>query len=161
MFYTTNLSPLLITKYGFMLIIILTNYQQCPLPLMIFPSRELSKLPQVDINSKLATDNSLSYTHGFNFFDYELHRAKSFDSVTRQFVSSSHCEISGQPGGIRTHNLVIARVLLDNAYLLCSKNYFQYILSLPLSLKRQTNKIKTTENLKLTDLSDHLLKHCA
>ena len=27
MFYTTNLSPLLITKSGFMLIIILSNYQ--------------------------------------------------------------------------------------------------------------------------------------
>ena len=27
MFYTTNLSPLLVTKYGFMIIIILSNYQ--------------------------------------------------------------------------------------------------------------------------------------
>ena len=33
MFYTVNSSPLLITKQGFMLIIILSNYQQCPLPL--------------------------------------------------------------------------------------------------------------------------------
>ena len=33
MFYTNNLSPLLVTKKGFMLIIILSNYQQCPLPL--------------------------------------------------------------------------------------------------------------------------------
>ena len=33
MFYTINLSPLLVTKKGFMLIIILSNYQQCPLPL--------------------------------------------------------------------------------------------------------------------------------
>ena len=34
MFYTTNLSPLLITKKGFVLTIILSNYQQCPLPLI-------------------------------------------------------------------------------------------------------------------------------
>ena len=33
MFYTINLSPLLVTKKGLMLIIILSNYQQCPLPL--------------------------------------------------------------------------------------------------------------------------------
>ena len=33
MFYTINLSPLLVTKKVFMLIIILSNYQQCPLPL--------------------------------------------------------------------------------------------------------------------------------
>ena len=33
MFYTINLSPLLVTKWGFMLIIILRNYQKCPLPL--------------------------------------------------------------------------------------------------------------------------------
>ena len=33
MFYTINLSPLLIAKKGFMLIIILSNYQQCSLPL--------------------------------------------------------------------------------------------------------------------------------
>ena len=33
MFYTTNLSPLLVSKKGFMLIIILSNYQKCPLPL--------------------------------------------------------------------------------------------------------------------------------
>ena len=33
MFYTINLSPLLVTKKGFMIIIILSNYQQCPLPL--------------------------------------------------------------------------------------------------------------------------------
>ena len=35
MFYTMNLSPLLVTKQGFVLIIILSIYQQCPLPLMI------------------------------------------------------------------------------------------------------------------------------
>ena len=34
MFYTINLSPLLVTKKGFMSIIILSNYQQCPLPLI-------------------------------------------------------------------------------------------------------------------------------
>ena len=33
MFYTINLSPLLVTKKGFMLIISLSNNQQCPLPL--------------------------------------------------------------------------------------------------------------------------------
>ena len=33
LFYTTNLSPLLVTKQGYVLIIILSNYQQCPLPL--------------------------------------------------------------------------------------------------------------------------------
>ena len=33
MFYTINLSPLLVFKKGFMLITILSNYQQCPLPL--------------------------------------------------------------------------------------------------------------------------------
>ena len=33
MFYTIKLSPLLITKYVFMLIIILSYYQKCPLPL--------------------------------------------------------------------------------------------------------------------------------
>ena len=33
MFYTINLSPILVTKKGFMLIIILSIYQQCPLPL--------------------------------------------------------------------------------------------------------------------------------
>ena len=33
-FYTINLSPLLVTKKGFMPIIILSNYQQCPLPLI-------------------------------------------------------------------------------------------------------------------------------
>ena len=33
MFYTINLYPLLVTKKGFMLIIILSNYQKCPLPL--------------------------------------------------------------------------------------------------------------------------------
>ena len=33
MFYTINLSPLLVTKKGFMLNIILSNYQKCPLPL--------------------------------------------------------------------------------------------------------------------------------
>ena len=33
MFYTINLSPLLVTIKGFMLIIILSDYQQCPLPL--------------------------------------------------------------------------------------------------------------------------------
>ena len=33
MFYTNNLSPSLVTQKGFMLIIILSNYQQCPLPL--------------------------------------------------------------------------------------------------------------------------------
>ena len=33
MFYTIDLSPLLITKKGFMLIIILSNYHYCPLPL--------------------------------------------------------------------------------------------------------------------------------
>ena len=33
MFYTINLSPLLVTKTGFMLITILSNYQECPLPL--------------------------------------------------------------------------------------------------------------------------------
>ena len=32
MFYTTNLSLLLVTKKAFMLIIILSNYQQCPRP---------------------------------------------------------------------------------------------------------------------------------
>ena len=32
MFYTANLSPLLLTKWGLMLIIILSNYQKCPLP---------------------------------------------------------------------------------------------------------------------------------
>ena len=35
MFYTINLSPLLITKKGFMRIIILCNYQWCPLPLSL------------------------------------------------------------------------------------------------------------------------------
>ena len=34
MCYTINLSPLLVTKWGFMLIIILSNYQKCPL---LFP----------------------------------------------------------------------------------------------------------------------------
>ena len=34
-FYIINLSPLLVTKKGFMAIIILSNYQQCPLPLRI------------------------------------------------------------------------------------------------------------------------------
>ena len=33
MFYTINLSPLPVTKWGFMLIIILSNYQKCPVPL--------------------------------------------------------------------------------------------------------------------------------
>ena len=33
MFYTINLSPLLVIKKGFMLIIILSIYQSCPLPL--------------------------------------------------------------------------------------------------------------------------------
>ena len=33
--YTINLSPLLVTEKGFMLIIILRNYQKCPLPLML------------------------------------------------------------------------------------------------------------------------------
>ena len=32
-FYTINLSPLFVTKKGLMLTIILSNYQQCPLPL--------------------------------------------------------------------------------------------------------------------------------
>ena len=32
MFYIINLSPILVTKWGFMLIIIFSNYQQCPLP---------------------------------------------------------------------------------------------------------------------------------
>ena len=37
MFYTINLSPLLVTKKGFMLIIILSiNYQQCPLPSILY-----------------------------------------------------------------------------------------------------------------------------
>ena len=36
MFYTINLSPLLIIKKGFMMIIILSNYQNCPLPLVHF-----------------------------------------------------------------------------------------------------------------------------
>ena len=36
MFYTTNLSPFLVTKKGFMRIIILSNYQYCPLPLNTF-----------------------------------------------------------------------------------------------------------------------------
>ena len=36
MFYTTNLSPLLVTKLGFMLTIILSNNQKCPLPLRFF-----------------------------------------------------------------------------------------------------------------------------
>ena len=35
MFYTINLSPLLVIKKGFMMIIILSNYQQCPQPLTI------------------------------------------------------------------------------------------------------------------------------
>ena len=33
MFYTINLSPLLVINKGFMIIINLSNYQQCPLPL--------------------------------------------------------------------------------------------------------------------------------
>ena len=33
MFYTINLSPLLVTKEVFMLTIILSNYQWCPVPL--------------------------------------------------------------------------------------------------------------------------------
>ena len=33
MFYTINLFPSLLTKKGFMIIIILSNYRQCPLPL--------------------------------------------------------------------------------------------------------------------------------
>ena len=33
MYYTINLSPLLVIKKGFILIIILSSYQQCPLPL--------------------------------------------------------------------------------------------------------------------------------
>ena len=32
-FYTINSSPLLVTKEGFMIIIILSNYQYCPVPL--------------------------------------------------------------------------------------------------------------------------------
>ena len=39
MFYTINLSPLLVIKKGFMIIIILSNYQQCPLPLTKIPVR--------------------------------------------------------------------------------------------------------------------------
>ena len=34
MFYTINLSLLLVIKKGFIMIIILSDYQQCPLPLM-------------------------------------------------------------------------------------------------------------------------------
>ena len=33
MFYTINLSPLLVIKKGVMIIIFLSNYQKCPLPL--------------------------------------------------------------------------------------------------------------------------------
>ena len=33
-FYTINLSPLLVIKKGFLIIIILYNYQQCPLPIL-------------------------------------------------------------------------------------------------------------------------------
>ena len=41
-FYTINLSPLLVIKKGFMIIIILINYQQCPLPLKAKPCITLS-----------------------------------------------------------------------------------------------------------------------
>ena len=47
MFYTTNLSPLLVTKKGFMLIIILSNYQQCPLHLSIINFVETFSLEKI------------------------------------------------------------------------------------------------------------------
>ena len=54
----------------------------CSFVEMIFPSRELGKLPHRDINTKLATAN-LSYKDRFNVNDYELHKSRNCDSVTR------------------------------------------------------------------------------
>ena len=49
---------------------------------MIFPSMELCKLPQGDINTKLATSN-LSHTNiGFYIYDYEWHKSRNCYSVT-------------------------------------------------------------------------------
>ena len=44
MFCTINLSPLLVIKKGIMMIIILSNYQLCPLPLTMVHIRTCSKL---------------------------------------------------------------------------------------------------------------------
>ena len=48
---------------------------------MLFPSKELSKLPQGDINTKLATAN-LSHTNiGLMSMIYKWHKTRNYDSV--------------------------------------------------------------------------------
>ena len=61
---------------------------------MIFPSRELIKLQQGDINAKLATANLSHTKHWFNVYHYELHKSRNCDLVPRRQYFS-HYEISG------------------------------------------------------------------
>ena len=67
MYYTMNLSPLLVTKKGFMLIIILSNYQQCPLPLnrtktLVSANAAASTLHYIYSDTKFHTTNRSIYT---------------------------------------------------------------------------------------------------
>ena len=59
--------------------------------IMYFPSWELGKLPQGDINSQ-----SLSYKHWSNVYDYEVYKSRNCDSVNIDVSPhSSHGELSG------------------------------------------------------------------
>ena len=60
MFYTINLSPLLVTKLRF-LIIILSNYQQCPKP-----SNEGQKEEKITVVLRAALKNNLFFSENRN-----------------------------------------------------------------------------------------------
>ena len=73
MFYSIILSPLLVTKQGFLLIIILSDYQKCPLPLITVYGGNILCFEIHQLDGNRFSFGFFFLLSGFWFFKYLTH----------------------------------------------------------------------------------------
>ena len=91
MFYTINLSPLLVTESVFMLIIIMSNYQQCPLPIiqLVLPFFQLKKICVINYTCFTVLQTSCRFNLIFSFSHREQEDYVSLSFATISSVGSN------------------------------------------------------------------------